>query len=193
MRRTRRLLGAGLALTMVLGACGDDDDTDAAGDAAPTTDAPATTAAGAGDGDEPIEIVGVDYAYEGLPDTVAAGTSFTFRNASETEVHEAVLLKVADGEERALADLLQLPREEQEAVTETIAVNVAFPAEDGFPALGELTVAEPGRYIVACFIPQNADPEAYREAAQSGQDGPVQVDGGPPHVALGMVAELTVE
>ena len=41
------------------------------------------------------------------------------------------------------------------------------------------------------MIPTGADPAVYLEAAAA-SDGPPQVDGGPPHVAHGMFAELTV-
>ena len=58
-------------------------------------------------------------------------------------------------------------------------------------AVGDGTLAEPGRYVVLCLIPTGADPAEYLAAAAT-SDGPPQVDGGPPHIAHGMFAELVV-
>ena len=69
---------------------------------------------------------------------------------------------------------------------------LALPGEEGFAALGDGTLQEPGRYVVLCGIPIGADPQAYLEAAQT-SDGPPDVPGGPPHMTAGMYAELIVE
>ena len=58
-------------------------------------------------------------------------------------------------------------------------------------AEGDGTLSEPGRYAIVCFIPTGADPEAYFAAAATA-DGPPQVEGGAPHLAHGMYAELLV-
>jgi len=42
-------------------------------------------------------------------------------------------------------------------------------------------------------IPTGADPDAYREAVESGATEAPDVGGGPPHVVEGMAAELVVE
>lgn len=183
-------------LALLAGACGDDDDGDDAADtteAADAADGTAGAAAGDGAGDEPVEITGVDYAYEGLPDTVAAGTELAFTNAADDEVHEVVLLRVDDDEARPLDELLALPEAEQQEVASFQGVSVALPGEDGQVAEGSLTVDEPGRYLLICTIPQGADPDAYREALASGAQEAPQVEGGPPHLVLGMAAELEVE
>ena len=49
----------------------------------------------------------------------------------------------------------------------------------------------PSRTKSGAMIPQGADPQEYIAAAASG-NGPPQVDGGPPHVTGGMIAELVV-
>jgi hypothetical protein len=64
----------------------------------------------------------------------------------------------------------------------------AAPGGDQIPAVGDDTLADPGRYLVLCVVPTAADPGEYLAAATS--DGPPQVDGGPPHVVTGMFAEL---
>jgi hypothetical protein len=45
--------------------------------------------------------------------------------------------------------------------------------------------------VVVCFVPTGADPAIYREALATGT--PPDVADGVPHVAHGMVAELTVD
>lgn len=201
MHRTRsirrRLLGAVLAVVALTAgaACGDDDDTDDASAETSTTESPSDgDAEGDGDaGGDTVLVTGVDYAYEDLPATASVGTELTFTNASATEVHEMVLLKVADGETRPLPELLQLPEDEQSAVTEFRGVTVAFPGEDAGFTDGSMTLTEPGRYVVICVIPTGADPQAYREAvADPNAEGPPDVDGGPPHVVQGMAGEIEV-
>jgi hypothetical protein len=90
-----------------------------------------------------------------------------------------------------------LPPAEQEAIFgqgPPAMVQIAMPASnEAIMPIGDGTVTEPGRYVVACFIPQGADPQEYMEAAQQSTEGPPQVEGGPPHIALGMYAEFTVE
>lgn len=74
------------------------------------------------------------------------------------------------------------------------AVLLARPGSDEtIPAVGDGTLTEPGRYVIACFIPQGADPDEYLNAAAESEGGPPDVAGGPPHFVLGMQAELRVE
>lgn len=163
---------------------------------ATATETTTTGAAGEGDGDgETIEVAGVDFAFEGVPETVEAGTQFTFTNESDVEFHELILFHIPEGEERPIAELLALPDEEAtEIVGAPLGVSVAMPGEEGMVVEGELVVEEPGRYVMLCFIPTGADPQAFAEAMENpGEGEPPQVEGGPPHVAQGMYAEFTVE
>jgi plastocyanin len=179
---TLNLLAAFAATSLFAAGCGEDD-----GGSAAAAPASGDTAG------ETIEIVGVDYGYEDVPDQVSPGASITLKNASDTEVHEIVALRIDDDEARPLDELLRLGRADQEQVTEVRGVTVAFPGETGqFPA-PSITLDQPGRYVLACFIPTGADPDAYREAARTHTgEGPVPVDGGPPHVVQGMAAEIVV-
>ena len=107
-----------------------------------------------------------------------------------------VVMKMPAGETRSVEELLALPESE---------LNVLFPEDappaavllappnhgEMIPAVGDGTITEPGRYLVACFIPQGADADAYLNAPPS--DGPPEVEGGPPHFTLGMHTEFTVE
>ncbi len=124
------------------------------------------------------------------------GSTIAFSNDSEGEVHEIVLFKLPDDEERPVSELLALPQEEVGMVTGApVGVSLAFPGEDGMVVEGDLTVEDPGRYLMICAIPTGADPQAYRDvlAAPTPPDGPPDVPGGPPHFTQGMVAELTVQ
>jgi hypothetical protein len=199
-RRPARAGAAAIAVAALLAAaCGDDDD-----DLSSTTDEPSggTTVSGAdgadgADGDtedaEVVEVVAVDYRFGGLPGSAPAGTRFTLRNESAAELHELVVLRLPDTEERSVEQLLALPEEELDflADSEPTMVLIAPPGADGQAVVGDGTVLEPGRYAVLCAIPVGADPTAYLEAAQTG-DGPPDVEGGPPHFVEGMFAELVV-
>ena len=69
---------------------------------------------------------------------------------------------------------------------------VAPPGEDGFAAVGDGALGEPGRYLVMCFIPTGADPAAYLDALEANPGQPPSVSGGPPHFTAGMYREVTV-
>lgn len=190
------------AVTDTAGATATGSPTPTGGTASPTPttgDTPTPTPTGedtaAGTDSETVEVVGVDYAYEGVPGSVETGTELDFTNASDAEVHELVLVRLPEVEERSVEELLQLTPEEQEEMLadSVVGVSVAMPDEDGRVVEGDLVVDEPGRYLMVCFVPTGADPEAFLSAAEESQGGPPQVEGGPPHVANGMYAELTVD
>jgi hypothetical protein len=192
-----RLLALPLVLAIAAAGCGDDDDDDAATDADPTPTAPADEADGATDDptdDAATEVVAVDFGFEDLPDTIAAGTELTLRNDSDVEVHELVAMAIPPGETRSADELMALPEPELFAALpgEPALVLVAPPGGESFPALGDGTL-DAGRYLVFCAIPTGADPEELMQAMQEATDGPPQVAGGPPHFTSGMYAELTVE
>lgn len=173
----------GLSVALGLAACGDDDDT------AATTTTVATVE------DDVVTVTAVDYAYEGLPASVPAGTRFDLRSDSETEIHEFVAFRLDDDETRSAAELVALPPDELLPALgpEPAAVLLAPPgAEAAIPAVGDGTLTEPGRYVIICVIPTGADPAEYLEKAAT-SDGPPDVAGGPPHIVNGMYADLLVE
>lgn len=142
-----------------------------------------------------IEVTAVDFEFEDLPDTVPVGTILTLRNDAEAELHELVAVRIDDAEERSVEELMALPPEEMGATLfagEPTMVLIAPPGGEQIAAVGDGTLTEPGRYAVMCFIPTGADPDAYMAAAAT-SEGPPDVPGGPPHIANGMFAELTVE
>jgi len=121
-------------------------------------------------GFETVEVSGVDYAFEGVPESVPAGqTAFAFTNDG-TEAHEMVIFRRADGETRAPEELFALPEEE---IFTALTFAGAAMAE---PGQTSLTIAdlEPGTYVASCFVPVGG------------------AEDGPPHFMQGMTAEFEV-
>lgn len=182
--RRRTSIGTLLSASLLMAAC--------AGDGTTTTTDPSE-----GPGEAQIyEVIGVDYAFEGLPDSIPSGSQLTLTNTSDREVHELVALRLPDDEERPAEELMMLPEEELDVVfgedVPPAMVLVAPPGETGFAAVGDGTVSEPGRYLIFCAIPIGADPDEFMAAAEGTEEGPPQVAGGPPHFVEGMVDELVV-
>lgn len=188
--RQRRCWCAALILAFAgVAACGDDDgDTDDGASADSTT----TTVAEV-DGTT-VDVTASDYRFDDLPTDVAAGTSLALRNASTRELHELVAMRLADEEDRTADELVALPEAELGALFAgpPALVLIAPPGEDSFAAVGDGTLAEPGRYLVMCFIPTDADPAAYLAALEANPGQPPSVTGGPPHFTAGMFGEITV-
>jgi hypothetical protein len=212
----RRFIGLALAgtLALTLTACGDDDDDDvdtgattvettAETTADTTAETTAETTADTGTTEtteaaagEVIEVTGIDYGYEGIPEEpIAVGTLIEFHNATEAgELHEFVALPIPADETRSIGELLQLPEAELDALfgtAEPAMVLLAGPGDDPLvTAVGDGTFTEPGRYAIICAIPVGADPATILES-----EGPPAEDpnAGPPHFTEGMAAEITVE
>ncbi|MCO8127240.1 hypothetical protein NHL50_08470 [Acidimicrobiia bacterium EGI L10123] len=183
-----RTAAAAAVFGLLLAGCSDDDDSEAV---EPSTDLeevePAATET------EVIEVTAVDYGFEGLPATVPAGTRLSLANESPVELHELVAFRLPDDETRAVGELVTLPEAELlPTLGEPATVLLAPPGGEQIPAVGDGTLAEPGRYAIVCVIPTGADPAAYLDAAAESDDGPPDVPGGPPHIANGMFAELVV-
>ena len=120
---------------------------------------------------ESVSVTGVDYAFEGVPATLEAGTvAFDFTNDSEAEEHEMLIIRKADGVAESFEEILQMSEEESESLVEFKGAAFAPPGESS-GTLAELT---PGDYAMLCFIPVG------------GEDGP-------PHFTEGMFTEFTVE
>lgn len=140
------------------------------------------------------EVVGVDYGFTGLPDEpLAAGTELEFRNDSDVEFHEMVVLRLADDEDRTVDELLELPDDEAMSAMAFVGVAVAGPGQAGEVVDGDVTLADPGRYVLTCFIPQGADPDVVAEAMGGASEGPPDLGDGMPHAFAGMVREVVVE
>ena len=123
-----------------------------------------------------VDVTGVDYEFDGLPNEVAAGrTALRLTNDSAAdEPHELIIATGANGE--SAADLMAMPLEELFGAVRP--VGLAFTTSPGDTAT-TLVDLEPGEYIVICTLPVGGFDAA--------QDGP-----GDPHSNHGMVAALTV-
>lgn len=127
-----------------------------------------------------VAVEAVDYRFENVPDSVAAGTvGFEFRN-NGTEVHEMILFRIADGVDLSVEELLELPEDEVESMVEFRGAAFAASGEEDV-AFAEL---EPGRHVILCFIPTGTTSMDMLE----GETPPE----GPPHFTQGMVHEFEV-
>lgn len=127
-------------------------------------------------GYQTVEVSAVDFGYEGVPASLEAGTTvFTMTNDSTAgEAHELGLVRIRDGVDKTLDELLSLPEAEMEQYLE-FGSGVYAPAG----AAGGTTIdLQPGRYVYACFIPVGSI---------DGAEG-----SGPPHFVEGMAGEFTV-
>jgi hypothetical protein len=160
-----------LCAPIVVAACGDEPDATAA--------------------DGVLDVTLSDFSFGDLPDEVVAGTRLRVDNTSENELHELVAVRLADGDERPVDEIVAAGLGEVLSAGPPAAVLLAAPGGEQITAVGDGVLAEPGRYLLLCAIPTGADPQEYLEAAKT-SDGPPQVDGGPPHFVNGMVDDLVV-
>lgn len=134
-----------------------------------------------------------DFTFGDLPDRVPAGTRLAVENAAATELHELVAFRLPDDEQRTAEQIVHGGDLEQLLTSAPpAAVLLAAPGGEQIAAIGDGTLAEPGRYLILCAIPTGADPAEYLAAA-AGSDGPPQVAGGPPHFVHGMFDEIVVD
>lgn len=135
-------------------------------------------------GFEELEITARDYAFQGFPASIPAGTAVLRFTNEGTELHEAAIMRIDDPELGA-EQLLELPEEEARGKVTRVGGSFAMPGQS---TSATVIFDEPGTYAVFCFIPQGLTPEVAEEADAGGAEPE-----GPPHAVLGMTAELTVE
>ena len=124
-----------------------------------------------------IEVIAKDYAFEGAEALDAGGTFAITLTNEGTELHEMAIVKLAEGEDRPLEELLA---GDEEPETTDVAFGFACP---GTSTVLNADVTAPGRYVALCFIPVGTTPETDPSAFEQG---------GPPHAANGMVHEFTI-
>ncbi len=188
-RSTLRAAGrSAVAAALLISAVGCSDDATAS----PPKGATTTTQATHG-GAHTVEVTAVDFDFEGLPASIAAGTRLTIRNAAPSELHELVAFRLPDNERRPVTDLLKLPEVQLTSLLGAPkTVLLAPPGAEQIPAVGDGTLDEPGRYLIMCAIPTGVDPATYLQAAAASGGEKPNVAGGAPHFVSGMAAELTV-
>jgi hypothetical protein len=121
--------------------------------------------------DAQLDVTGVDYAFQDLPEQVGAGqVAIRFTNGSEAEPHEMVLMRRNDGVTAGAEELLSLP--EEQVMSQVTMAGVVF----ADPGASQVLLAdlEPGSYIAICMIPTGG------------------AEDGAPHAMHGMVADLEV-
>jgi plastocyanin len=183
-RTPKRALAGSIAMLLVLTSCGD------GGDAATTSTAAATSTT---DSSAQLEVTAIDFAFTGLPERVAAGTTLTLVNDSSVELHELVAIRLPDDESRSVEELIANPEALAAYFPSVTTVLIAPPDAAGIAVEGTGQLTEPGRYAIICAIPTGADPAEYMEAAAEAEGGPPDVAGGAPHFVAGMYADLVVE
>ncbi|MDQ4125045.1 MAG: hypothetical protein M3134_05530 [Actinomycetota bacterium] len=128
-------------------------------------------------GYERVDVRAVDYAFEGVPDTLAPGTvTLGFSNAG-TEMHEMLMVRYKDPS-TTIDDLMKLSDKEAQKAIDFLGASFGPPGATDTENK-ELT---PGKYALLCFVPVGSTSEKAARKAD-----------GPPHVAKGMSAEFTVE
>ena len=122
-------------------------------------------------GFEQVDVTAVEYTFEGVPESVEAGTvSFALTNEGE-EPHEMLIFRKADDVTESFDEIFSGPQAESEAKVEFSGATFAEAGGQGV-ALTDLAA---GDYAMVCFVPVGGGEE------------------GPPHFAEGMVHEFTVE
>jgi hypothetical protein len=129
-----------------------------------------------------IEVVGVEYRFEGVPSTMDAGTELRLRNDGQ-EVHEIVLVRRNQGVTESWQDLLALPEQD---VMQLVTIEGVVMANPGDTTEETVVASEPGDYLLICFIPTGM-----RELPPT-DDPNATFPPGPPHFTLGMMQEITV-
>jgi len=135
-----------------------------------------------------LNLTGSEYTFGGLPPEVSAGPTILALSNTGEEVHEALLLRVNDGVELTLDELIALPEEESMTNLTFTGHAFAFPGEIG-QAVVDLP---PGRYVAVCFLPENADPDIFMQMTGPDSSAPPDANFGPPHAILGMAQEFVV-
>jgi uncharacterized cupredoxin-like copper-binding protein len=122
-------------------------------------------------------VTAVDYGFENLPESLAAGrVTFEFSNGG-AELHEMLLMRILE-EGLSVDDLLQMPEKKAMKKVEFVRALFAPPGESDVESLD----LEAGEYAVLCFVPMGS---TSLEAAESAE--------GPPHAMEGMTAQFTVQ
>jgi hypothetical protein len=199
-RRIRIATGVVVCLSALALGCSDDGDAEGTGSADGSTGAARPVDGTGGEADvsdgEVIDVVLDDYEFRGLPESVEVGTRVRIRNESSDQPHEFIALRLPEGEERPLEELLGLPQQELTALigaAEPEVVLVAPPGRSRVLGVGDDTFSQAGRYMVLCSVPVGSSPEDYLSGDRyvTGRL-PEASGGGEPHFTRGMLADLRV-
>ena len=131
-----------------------------------------------------LPVTAQNYEFEGIPEEVPAGETLIRLTNEGTEYHEVALMKIADGEERSLEELLALPEEEVEAVVTDVGFVFAP------PSLGSWTKVdlEPGPVRRDLLHPRRHDARRVAERRTAGGRHACALHGGHGHRVHGRLA-----
>ena len=111
--------------------------------------------AGAGCGFEQVDVTLVDYAFEGVPDTLTAGpTTFAVTNESDAEMHEMVVFGRLTASPCPSPSCSSSPRRSPSRWS--CSAVPPSPARETGSALVDLA---PGDYAMVCFVPVGSGEE----------------------------------
>jgi hypothetical protein len=106
-----------------------------------------------------LNVAASEYAFDGIPEEVAAGPAIiTLENIGE-EVHEILIARINDDVTLTVEELLALPEDESESMVTFVAHTFSVPGDTG------RTVVDftPGRHAALCFFPQGTTPEVFEQ------------------------------
>jgi hypothetical protein len=126
-----------------------------------------------------LDVTAKDYEFEGIDDELDAGPNVVSLENEGNEAHELALMRINDGVELTVDELLALPEEEAMQQVTPIGGNFAMPGATGYTVVD----LPPGRYVAVCFIPVGTT----REVIESGEEPQ-----GEPHALQGMATEFEV-
>jgi plastocyanin len=181
-----RRIAASLLIIGSLASCSTMGAPAPSGAAASPSTSPANPTESPNSGVNPIEVTGVEYVYQGVPETAPAGTVVSFMNAGE-EVHQIVAVRRNEGVTTSLDELLAMPEAESNKLVTFLDIAVAGPGET---AANTITLGQPGSYIFVCFIPVGTT--ALPSLAPGATPNENTLGEGKPHFLEGMVAEFNV-
>ncbi len=128
-----------------------------------------------------IEVTASDYAFTGVPATLAAGPTMFHLSNDGRDVHEALLFRRSDGVSGDPVALLNAdPSASNGDLVEVGVVLIGESGEDAYLSV-DLPV---GSYVMACFVQQGVT-----SLDDIGNEGPVDHD----HRAAGMVVQFEVD
>lgn len=124
-------------------------------------------------GFEQVRVTALDYKFEGIPPTLPVGTvAFTLSNQG-AESHELNVYRINEGVPQPFPELVLLPEAQRDVALTDVGAMSTNPGR----AATEFITLIPGRYGVACTV---------KQGSTSTVEGT-----GPPHAAIGMIAEFT--
>ena len=145
-----------------------------------------------------VVVVGVEYAFAGLPEEVSAGTQLQFDNEG-AEFHELAVARIDDGSTATLEDLVELGTAAFTDGTVEMLPEGPLVANPEDTAAGTLSLLAPGRYLATCLVPQGMVPDILAGLGvppdMAPADWPPEAQAildNPTHAELGMAQLFTV-